>query len=426
MRGVSAVTTLPDELQDFAGHILDVDSHEMMPAQVWVREIGPVADRLARHWLSNTAQLGHLNHPNKPGYEKDDAPIESNTIWLRKGPTAPGATDPTRRPEIMDLMGVKRQLMFPTGVALYGMALCSSGLDYGYAKDIVDNRKEYGSALCKAYNEWTLKATTDRVRGVAVLFENTVEKLLAMAQDLVRRGIRAVWMPSAMLPGGSSPAHSALDPLWKLMSDNGVAVCLHTGVEENIFMSREWSNAEAFEGYRLFDEFKLDPWSRVNSHILTQNFLATMVLGGVFERHPGLRFGVIECGAYWVGPLCETMDLWFDQDPGGSRFATTQTFFLPHHPSHYIKRNVRVTAFDFEPVDKYIRQYGLEDVLCFASDYPHVEGGKNPVGGWYAMLKPMGREIVEKFFVDNGQWLLPDSSGDPLRCGGVRDRAGAA
>jgi predicted TIM-barrel fold metal-dependent hydrolase len=409
------VTTLPRELQDLAGDIIDVDSHEMMPAQVWVREIGPVANVLAQYWLNNKAELGHLNHPNQPGYDLDEAPIESDSIWRRKGPTAPGATDPTRRPEIMDLMGVKRQLMFPTGVGMYGMGLANSANDYGYATDLTDDRKGYGLALCKAYNEWTLKVTTDRVRGVALLFEDTVEELLAMAQDLVSRGVRAVWMPSAMLPGGRSPAHSALDPLWKLMTDNNVAVCLHTGVEDNVYSSREWGNAELFEGYRLFDEFKLDPWSRVNSHILTQNFLATMVLGGVFERHPGLRFGVIEVGGYWVGPLCDSMDLWFDQDPGGSRFSLTQTSFLPHHPSYYIKRNVRVTAFDFEPVDKYILQYGLEDVLCFASDYPHLEGGKDPVGRWYERLKPLGREIVEKFFVKNGKWLLPDANYFPAQ-----------
>ena len=31
---------LPDELRSWAGEIVDVDSHEMMPAQVWRREFG--------------------------------------------------------------------------------------------------------------------------------------------------------------------------------------------------------------------------------------------------------------------------------------------------------------------------------------------------------------------------------------------------
>ena len=67
-----------------------------------------------------------------------------------------------------------------------------------------------------------------------------------------------------------------------------------------------------------------------------------------------------------------------------------------------------MSGFDFEPVDVYIQRYGLEDVLCFASDYPHVEGGKNPVARWYERLKPLGEAVVRKFFVENGEWLLPD------------------
>jgi hypothetical protein len=70
--------------------------------------------------------------------------------------------------------------------------------------------------------------------------------------------------------------------------------------------------------------------------------------------------------------------------------------------------NVRVSPYDFEDIDIYITRYGLEDVLCFASDYRHVEGGGDPVGAWYKRLEPLGQGVVEKFFVTNGKWWLPD------------------
>jgi predicted TIM-barrel fold metal-dependent hydrolase len=133
-----------------------------------------------------------------------------------------------------------------------------------------------------------------------------------------------------------------------------------------------------------------------------------MVLGGVFENHPELRFGVIELGAYWIGPLCDTLDFWYNQDPGDLHFSHRKKPTLTMAPSRYIKRNVRVAPYDGEKVSDYIRKYGLEDVLCFATDYPHAEGGKDPAGVWYADLQPLGEEIVEKFFVGNGAWLLPD------------------
>jgi hypothetical protein len=40
----------------------------------------------------------------------------------------------------------------------------------------------------------------------------------------------------------------------------------------------------------------------VTLHYAPENFVAAMALGGVFERHPNVRFGVIELSATWVGP----------------------------------------------------------------------------------------------------------------------------
>jgi hypothetical protein len=76
-------------------------------------------------------------------------------------------------------------------------------------------------------------------------------------------------------------------------------------------------------------------------------------------------------------------------------------------PSEFIRRNVRVTAFDFEPVDDYIDRYGLEEVYCYASDFPHMEGGRDPMARFAGRLERFGPAMMEKFFVKNGEWLLP-------------------
>lgn len=400
------LTTLPPRLKSITDEILDLDTHEMMPAQVWVREMGEIAESIAVHWLNNRASPDRANHPNVPGYEQDIVPIDAESIWRLKGPTAPGATDPTRRPAVMDLMGVKRQLMFPTGVGMYGAVLAHLPDDHKYAAEI-PNRRAYGHELIEAHNDWVIKVTNDRVRAVAILFEDTVDELMATAQRMVGNGVRAVWMLAGELPAGKSPAHPDLDPLWSYLAENNIAVTMHAMIEENIYSSNEWNNVPVFEGFKVYDEFKLDPWSRSSMHILASNFLTTMVLGGVFDRHPTLRFGSIEIGAYWIGPLCDTLDYWYDQDPGGVRFSAKKVYALPEKPSFYIKRNVRVTPFYGEKVDEYIRRYDLEDVLCFASDYPHVEGGKDPIDSWFNALLPLGDDVVRKFFVGNGKWLLP-------------------
>jgi hypothetical protein len=80
---------------------------------------------------------------------------------------------------------------------------------------------------------------------------------------------------------------------------------------------------------------------------------------------------------------------------------------LPMLPSEYIRRNVRVAPFDFEPVGEYIDKFGLEEVYCFATDYPHVEGGSDPYGKFSHQLERFGPKVMEKFFVTNGEVLFP-------------------
>src|ERR1700722_12331331 len=43
MNADQTVENLPPPLRRFVGEIVDVDSHEMLPAQIWEREMGPIA-----------------------------------------------------------------------------------------------------------------------------------------------------------------------------------------------------------------------------------------------------------------------------------------------------------------------------------------------------------------------------------------------
>jgi predicted TIM-barrel fold metal-dependent hydrolase len=404
-----ALNLVPRELNRFYGEIIDVDSHEMMPTKAWIPEIGEITRDLVTAWESHREDSSkNPQHPNAQNYVADDRPVDEG-LWKMKGPLAPGAVKPMRREAVMDAMGVKRQLMFPTGVGMYGIMLLRLPREYGYAPGLTGDRIAYGKALIDAYNEWGMRipSTTTRVRPVLPLIGSSVDDLMAKMRRFIDAGIRAVWLPNTILPGGKSPASEALDPFWAMTAKANVTICLHGAVENQIFEERGWNDAEAFEGFKILEEIKLDPWSTSTQHLPPQNFVTTMVLGWVFERHPTLRFAVVETGAYWIGPLCDHMDLWYSQS---ANFGLPDNPYrrLPRKPSDYVKRNVRVSGFDFEPMDKYIKQYDLEDVLCFASDYPHVEGGKDPMGGWYNQLAPLGDKVVEKFFVQNGKWILPD------------------
>jgi predicted TIM-barrel fold metal-dependent hydrolase len=189
------------------------------------------------------------------------------------------------------------------------------------------------------------------------------------------------------------------------MEETDCVVTLHLGSEAKFLEShRVWRDAPVFEGYRDVGEFSVDPWYTSMVHLPSQNFIQTMILGGVFVRHPDLRVGVIECAAYWVGPMMENMDLWYRAMVGLSIPGKR----LPEPPSNYLKRHVKVSVFPWEDLGMYLDRYGLEDVICFASDYPHIEGGKDMINQMYQKIAPYGPEIIEKFFAANGACLTPD------------------
>jgi len=397
---------LPQELRHLAGRIFDVDSHEMMPVQEWTRHLGDEMQPFVDAWMeTGETDADNINHPNLRDYQGDVVPVVPDLLKL-KGSRAPGATDVKRRLEVMDAMGVSKQLMFPSVTTWPLVAMLD---DTMFTALKVDNLRESVKDWVRRYNEWAIGAAkvSPRIRPVLVMVADTPEELIEDARYAIDNGIRALWFPSGMLPGGRSPAHPDLDPLWGMMAERKCVATLHLGVEGKFFETKEWGNAPAFEGYRALTEFKTDPYSHTTWYLPSQNFLTVMVQGGIFERHPELRCGVIEVGAWWLGPLMELMDLTQKEfgkfSPDGSK-----GYRLKHEPSYYIKRNVKVTPLVFEDIKTYLERYDVADVLCFSTDYPHVEGGKNPFVDMYEKVKGFGPEVVEKFFVKNAEFLFPE------------------
>jgi predicted TIM-barrel fold metal-dependent hydrolase len=395
-------------VERFFGRVVDVDSHEMMPTKLWTAEFGEIAQEVAESYnQSHLAAPGNRNNQCLPDFEGDVTPITQETVWHTKGPLAPGSTDMTRRIEVLDVMGVSRQLMFPTDVGLYG-AMLRGGFSGFVPKDPSIDPKEYSHRLFQAHNEWAIRAQriSDRILPVAIVTGESPQEVLTLAKGIVDRGIRGIWFLAGELLGGLSPAHSAHDPLWEYLAQRGVVVTVHVGDGAGFLGTTDWGGAPVFGGYKKTLELNLAPWHMATMHLAAQNYTTTMVLGGVFDRFPALRFGAIETGAYWIGPLAHQLDI---IHAAGGIARSKELYKLPEPPSYYIRNNVRVAAFDWEPVGQYINMYrdqGIEDVICFASDYPHHEGGYEPLQRFAESLLPLGPQVAEKFFVSNGEFLL--------------------
>ncbi len=108
-------------------------------------------------------------------------------------------------------------------------------------------------------------------------------------------------------------------------------------------------------------------------HVMPEIFLSAMVLDGIFEQFPRLRGGCIEQGAMWIVPWLRRLDI------SQETFVKSEQYLsLPMKASDYVRRNLRFTPYPHEPVGWIVEQAGPE--LCmFSSDYPHIEGGRNPL-----------------------------------------------
>lgn len=393
-------------LAAIAGRVVDLDSHEMIPTHMWAESFGAEAVDAVMPIIEPHLKRMGVNSPIRDDLQSDAVEISQETVWDMKGPGAPSAIDMARRPEVMDEMGIDRQLLFPT-FALIGINLAHNpNVSTQFRFDPAEfDAPAAGLKAIDGYNDWAAhiqKAESrDRLRPVAVIPSRDVATMIADAEKALASGLRALWLPSVP-PGGTSPGDMALDPFWSIAEEADVPVVLHVGTEFG-FASPDWhANVPQFTyGMKDSIEFPIEPFRGSTIHFAIEAYLGAMILGGVFERHPRLRFGVVECGAHWVGPLAEKLDLWAEQ------FRSRLGDVLTMKPSEYLARNVRVTPFYFEKVDMYFSRHPqLSDVFAYGSDFPHLEGGKSSMRLLYDQLLPLGSDVIDKFFVRNGAWLL--------------------
>jgi len=381
-------------LEALKGRVFDLDSHEMAP----FANIKDLFGERGVNMLNASPNFRdplvyNQNLPIPPGH-KDTIEITPKSVWESKGGGAPGALDFNRRPAVLDAMGIRRQLVFP-GMATVAMIQAQGGL----LNTTSEHERAEGWAAIDAHNEWAASVTNsfpDRLRVVGIVAATkpgaTPEAITKQAQQQIASGIRAIMIDSALPPGGVSPGNPVLDPFYATLAEANVPLIIHppSGLG---YVDPAWVRADFMLGFHQTGQ-------------AAENFIRLLVMGGVFERHPTLRFAAIELGSAWFGPMAEWLDVQIlgNVAEGFGR----QDIKLPMKPSEYLARNVRVTPYNFEPVERWIERYpNLQDCYCFSTDYPHVEGRPWALNEFFGQVSPLGDKIVEKFFCSNAELILP-------------------
>jgi predicted TIM-barrel fold metal-dependent hydrolase len=369
------------------GKLLDCDAHLYMEPEVMADIVSEVGGGFVVDFLRKFA-----------GSPQDvEARSRNRTDVLGvKGISALGSCDPQGRIDAMDSTGVQAQLVFPN-TALLELRLPTDAA-----------RK-----ACLRYNDYALDWTRNTGgRGRAVCQINMADPAWALKEldRVLDKGARGVLMPCATPPGGVSPANDIWDPFWERLQAAEVPALLHIGTggilssepPDPMLPPREFASAKglrlSFDG-RAGGEEAIGPFFILVAHIAPEVWLMSMVMGGVFERFPKLALGIIEVGAGWLGPLCERMDAHVELMAKVGRT-------YPKKPSEYVRQNVRVTPMWSEDLVKMIDRYGLEEAYVFSSDYPHLEGSRDPVGKFRKWTDRLPESYEQKFFVENAGILF--------------------
>ena len=103
---------------------------------------------------------------------------------------------------------------------------------------------------------------------------------------------------------------------------------------------------------------------------------AQLLLSGVFERFPKLRYIVTESGCAWVPDMLANLDcIWTRVRTGAvGEFEFPKGVMTPEPPSFYAKRNCCYGASSPSPRELAGRHEIGVDRILWGSDYPHYEG----------------------------------------------------
>ncbi len=324
------------------------------------------------------------------------AGAETN-ILLRRNYEALGAFERADRPRTLDYLGFASQLVFTTW-ALGNFGLDESGdMDLCYAAADAHNRMM--TDFCSV--DRRLLPT-----GYVPLADRA--RVLPAAERAIELGCKGLMIPSRC-PKGHSPSHIDFDPLWALAQEAGLPILFHVGGEEKLnpdYFENGLPRVKDFHGGE--ENFTSVSFMMIPHSV--QLTLAAMIFDGVLDRFPKLKFGVIELGASWLPSWMRFMDA------GAAAFMKGEERLqkLSMKPSEFVRRQVRVTPYPHEDTGWIIANSG-EEVCLFSSDFPHVEGGRNPLKRFGESLVQAPQSAVDRFYCDNFIDLMGEGLAADLR-----------
>jgi len=285
---------------------------------------------------------------------------------------------------VMDEQDLDAVLMFPT---------LACGIEQALRDDIPATM-----ATLRAFNRWLDEdwgfSHQDRIVAVPMLSLADPDGAIEELEWVLGRGARMVHLRPAPVPTengrGRSFGHPDHDPVWARLAEADVPVAFHLGDSGYEMFAGAWGARDYFEPFVAVDVLS----KLVVSDRPIHDTIGSMVIDGVFDRHPALRAASIENGSDWVHLLVKRLLKQANQTPWA--FAES--------PLDTIREHVWVTPYYEEDMRKLADLIGTERVL-FGSDWPHGEGLSLPTD-FVKELHAFSSDEVRLVMRDNALGLL--------------------
>jgi predicted TIM-barrel fold metal-dependent hydrolase len=312
-----------------------------------------------------------------------DAPFRSRAgsllaldEWHRgviRRPRAP--QDLTERLRVLDAEGVACSVLFPT-----------RAMDINTMRD-----KAFVAAYCRAYNDFIagVCGKAQALKAMAVLpFDNVAAAVKELDRAVAKLGLVGVVMSSYGLQ--DHIGSTRYWPIYEAMEHLNVHMGIHNSIQGGPI------------GDLRADTFMYQ--HTVGRPAATMTDCAALIYGGVVEKFPKLRVSFLEARVAWVPYWMEYMDRKWEK-------RRSDAPLLQAKPSEYmLGGNFFYSAEPDEKALPYALERLGEEVIIFASDYPHTGSG---FSGDLLGRNDVSQRAIRKILRDNGIRLLGKDAHEP-------------
>jgi predicted TIM-barrel fold metal-dependent hydrolase len=291
------------------------------------------------------------------------------------------AWPPGGGPPGSDLDFMRRQHLDAYGIE-HGMLMClrPGGCD--------ERNLDFAAALCRATNDWQIEAWVRNEprlsAGITIPQEDPVAAVAEIERCAVDPAFRVINMPPRMM---EPPGRRRYWPIYEAAVAAGLPIGLHiSGVPGHPSTGAGWPSFYMQEHH-------------ANAQSM-QAVVTSLIMEGVTERFPTLRFVLIECGFAWAPSLGWRLDkLW--------RRMRSEVPHVRRPPSESIRERFWYTT---QPIEETEEPGDLREIidwigwdrLLFSTDYPHWDFD-DPRFTFRIQLSDAERQAV---FRDNARFVF--------------------